>query len=60
MTQECSQATSTWQSEERLRQNLLARYQQCQTQSSYHHGGYYPASYDSTRWFGSLRFDTDF
>ena len=59
MTQECSQTTSGWQSEESLRQNLLARYQQCQAQS-YHNGAYYPSFYDSTLWFDSLLFNTDF
>jgi len=61
MTQECSQATGTLQNEERLRQSLLARYQQCQAQSaSSRHGGYYPPAYDSIGWFDSLRFDANF
>ena len=56
--QECSQATSTWQSEENLRQSLLARYQQCQTRSS---ASYSPRSdpyvYRPALWFDSLRFN---
>jgi hypothetical protein len=61
ITQECSQATSDWQGEENIRQNLFARYQQCQAQSgSYHNGAYYPSFYDSTLWFDSLHFNTDF
>jgi hypothetical protein len=54
LAQECSQATSTWQSEENLRRNLLARYQQCQTQSTSYHRGAYPFGYDSPLWFDSL------
>jgi hypothetical protein len=54
LSQECSQATSTWQREENLRRNLLARYQQCQTRSTSYHRGAYPFEYDSARWFDSL------
>ena len=58
---ECSDASSTWQSEESLRQNLLRRYQQCRTQAismnSAQHG---PRRYDSTLWLDSLQFNRDF
>ena len=59
--QECSEATGTWQSEENLRRNLLARYQQCQNQSMSTYSAQYRLSpYDSTLWFDSLRFNEDF
>jgi hypothetical protein len=59
--QECSEATGTWQSEENLRRNLLARYQQCQTQSMSTYSARYRLSpYDSTLWLDSLRFNADF
>jgi len=59
--QECSEATSTWQGEENLRRNLLARYQQCQSQSMSTYSAQYRLSpYDSTLWFDSLRFNEDF
>jgi hypothetical protein len=59
--QECSEATGTWQSEENLRRNLLARYQQCQTQSMSTYSAQYQLSpYDSTLWLDSLRFNEDF
>jgi hypothetical protein len=58
---ECSDATSTWQAEENLRRNLLARYQQCQSQSmSTYSAQYQQSPYDSTLWFDSLRFNEDF
>ena len=59
--QQCSEATGTWQSEENLRRNLLARYQQCQTQSMSTYSARYRLSpYDSTLWWDSLRFNDDF
>lgn len=59
--QECSQATSTWQSEENMRQNMLARYQRCQMQYSHSYSGRYdPLAFDSTPWLDSLRFNADF
>jgi hypothetical protein len=59
--QECSDATSTWQTEENLRRNLLARYQQCQTQSRSTYSAQYRLSpYDSTLRLDSLRFNEDF
>ncbi len=59
--QECSEATGTWQSEENLRRNLLARYQQCQTRSMSTYSARYRLSpYDSTLWLDSLRFNEDF
>jgi hypothetical protein len=59
--QECSDATSTWQTEENLRRNLLARYQQCQTQSmSTYSAQYLRSPYDSRLWLDSLRFNKDF
>ena len=59
--QECSDATSTWQTEENLRRNLLARYQQCQSQSMSTYSARYrrPPS-DGNLWFDSLRFNQDF
>jgi len=59
--QECSEATGTWQSEENLRRNLLARYQQCQSQSMSTYSARYrrPPS-DGNLWFDSLRFNQDF
>ena len=61
MTQECSQATATWQYEESLRRNLLSRYNRCEAHSaSSHQGGYYSSAHDSIGWFDSLRFDTNF
>ena len=59
--QECSEATGTWQTEENLRRNLLARYQQCQSQSMSTYSAQYRLSpYDSTLWLDSLRFNEDF
>lgn len=59
--QECSDATSTWQAEENLRRNLLARYQQCQSQSMSTYSAQYRLSpYDSSLWLDSLRFNEDF
>jgi hypothetical protein len=59
--QECSDATSTWQTEENLRRNLLARYQQCQSQSMSTYSAQYRRSpYDSALWLDSLRFNQDF
>jgi hypothetical protein len=59
--QECSDATSTWQTEENLRRNLFARYQQCQSQSMSTYSVQYRRSpYDSTLWLDSLRFNEDF
>jgi hypothetical protein len=59
--QECSDATGTWQTEENLRRNLLARYQQCKSQSMSTYSAQYRLSpYDSTLWFDSLRFNEDF
>jgi hypothetical protein len=59
--QECSQATATWQSEENLRQNLLNRYRQCQTQSMSMYSAQVGLSpYDSMLWFDSLQFGADF
>ena len=58
---ECSEATSSWQSEENLRQSLLARYQQCQVQSTASYSGRYdPHGYDSVLRLDSLRFSADF
>jgi len=54
-SQECSDATATWQSEENLRRTLLSSYQQCQTHSRAAVGyGLHP--YDATPWFDSLSF----
>jgi hypothetical protein len=59
--QECSEATGTWQSEENLRRNLLARYQQCQTQSMSRYSAQYKRSpSDGKLWLDSLRFNEDF
>ena len=59
--QECSEATGAWQSEENLRRDLLARYQQCQTQSMSTYSAQYRLSpYDSMLWLDSLRFNEDF
>jgi len=59
--QECSEASSTWQSEESLRQNLLRRYQQCQMQARPMYSTQYsPWRYDSMPWFDSLQFNKDF
>jgi hypothetical protein len=59
--QECSEATGTWQSEENLRRNLLARYRQCRSQSmSTYSAQYRRFPYDSTLWLDSLRFNEDF
>jgi hypothetical protein len=57
--QQCSEASSTWQSEENLRQSLLKRYQQCRMQSLPMYSAQY-GSYDSTRWLDSLQFNADF
>ena len=56
--QECSDANAAWQNEESLRQDILARYQQCQIR----YGGSYSSVYgvdpwDSTSWLDSLQFD---
>lgn len=59
--QECSAATSSWQSEENMRRSLLARYQKCQMQSSRSYlGPYDPHGYDSVMRLDSLRFNADF
>ncbi len=59
--QECSDATRAWQTEENLRRNLLARYQQCQSQSISTYSAQYRLSpHDSTVWLDSLRFSEDF
>lgn len=56
--QECSQATSTWQSEENLRQSLLGRYQQCQIHSSASYSARSdPYAYGPAAWLDTLRFD---
>lgn len=57
--QECSQASTTWQSEENLRRNLLASYQQCLTRSTYS-AQYRRSPSDGNLWFDSLRFNQDF
>lgn len=57
--QECSAATGTWQSEENLRRNLLARYQQCLTMSTYS-AQYGRSPSDGNLWLDSLRFNEDF
>lgn len=59
--QECSAAASSWQSEENMRQNLLARYRQCQAHSARSYlGPYDPYGYDSAMRLDSLRFDPNF
>jgi hypothetical protein len=58
--QGCSEATARWQSEENLRQNLLARYRQCQTQSmSNYSTGYGASTSDSTLSLDSLSFNPE-
>ncbi len=59
-SQDCSQATAAWQSEESLRQNLLSRYRRCQTRSWAGNSAAYGPFYDQTLWFDSLRFDVDY
>lgn len=59
--QECSSATSTWQSEESLRQNLLRQYQKCRLQSIPMYSAQYGLSpFDSIRWLNSLEFNVVF
>lgn len=61
VAQECSETTASWQSEESLRQNLLARYQQCRMQSmATSSAGYGLSVYDSSPWFDSLSFGVDY
>ncbi len=59
--QDCADANIAWQNEENLRQDLMARYRQCQMQSVSSYSGPYDQSLsDSMLWFDSLRFDTHF
>jgi len=57
--QECSAANTALQSEDNLRQNLIARLQQCEMQSmAANPTGYGLPVYDAIPWFDSLRFDS--
>ena len=56
--QECTHAMAAWQSEENLRQTLLARYRQCRMRSTATSAaGYGLSFYDAYPWFDSLTFD---
>lgn len=60
LAQECSEASTTWQGEENLHQNLLSRYQNCRLQSLPSYSAQYGWPYESTLRFDSFRFNEDF
>lgn len=59
--QECSSATSTWQSEESLREKLLRGYEQCRLHSIPEYSAQYGLrQFDPMLWFNSLEFNAVF